>query len=37
VQAEQLAEAGLNASHIAATSLALLGLKREMPAVLNAM
>lgn len=34
-QAEQLAEAGLTASHIAATALSVLGVKRESPAVLS--
>jgi len=29
-QAQQIAEAGLSASHIAATSLALLGMKRDV-------
>lgn len=33
-QAEQLAEAGLTASHIAATSLSVLGLKKDITAVL---
>jgi 1-deoxy-D-xylulose-5-phosphate synthase len=32
-QAEQLAEAGLTASHIAATALTVLGVKRDAPAI----
>jgi hypothetical protein len=35
LQAEQLAEAGLTASHIAATAMTLLGQKKDMQAVLS--